>query len=96
MDERIEKWLIDIKMYIAEIEEFHSVDNNDFSKYQTNILLKRATERNLEILGEAVNRILKYDSSYEEKITGARSIIALRNQVIHSYDNITDEKKVGS
>lgn len=92
MDERIEKWLVDVKIFIGEIEEFHQDNKNDFSKYKTNILLKRGTERNLEIIGEAVNRILKADPSFEAKITGSRAIIALRNQVAHAYDNITDEK----
>lgn len=54
-------------------------------------MLKRAVERNLEIIGEATNRILKRDVSYEIKITEAKSIIGLRNQVIHAYDNISDE-----
>ncbi len=92
MDERIEKWLVDIVMFIDEIEEFHAENKNDFVKYRANTLLKRATERNLEIVGEAVNRILKADPSFETKITGSRAIIALRNQVAHAYDNITDEK----
>lgn len=92
MDERIEKWLVDIKMFISELEEFHQDNQGDFSKYRNNTLLKRATERNLEIIGEAINRILKAEPSFESKITGSRAIIALRNQVAHAYDNITDEK----
>ncbi len=54
-------------------------------------MLKRAVERDLEILGEAINRIIKRDASFEEKITNARAIIGLRNQVIHAYDSISDE-----
>jgi uncharacterized protein with HEPN domain len=54
-------------------------------------MLKRAVERNLEIIGEAINRILKNDASFEQKITNAKAIIGLRNQVIHAYDNISDE-----
>ena len=54
-------------------------------------MLKRAIERNLEIIGEAINRIISRDESYEDQITNAKSIIGLRNQVIHSYDNISDE-----
>lgn len=54
-------------------------------------MLKRAIERNLEIIGEAMNRILKRDISFENKIANAKSIIGLRNQVIHAYDNISDE-----
>ena len=54
-------------------------------------MLKRAVERNLEIVGEAINRILKKDATFEIKITSAKAIIGLRNQVIHAYDSISDE-----
>jgi uncharacterized protein with HEPN domain len=54
-------------------------------------MMKRAVERNLEIIGEAMNRIITRDSSFEEKITNAKAIIGLRNHVIHAYDNVSDE-----
>jgi uncharacterized protein with HEPN domain len=54
-------------------------------------MLIRAVKRNLEIIGEAVNRIITRDSSYNEKISNAKSIVGLRNQVIHAYDNLSDE-----
>lgn len=91
MDERILKWLYDIKMSIAEIDSFFEGNEKDFFKYRKNIMLKRAVERNLEIIGEAVNRIIKRDSSFAEQITSAKAIIGLRNQVIHAYDSISDE-----
>ncbi|MBK0382319.1 DUF86 domain-containing protein [Pedobacter sp. SD-b] len=34
---------------------------------------------------------MKTDITFIDKITDARSIIGLRNQAIHSYDNISDE-----
>jgi uncharacterized protein with HEPN domain len=52
---------------------------------------KRAVERNLEIIGEATNRIIKREASLFAKIKDSNAIIALRNQVIHSYDSISDE-----
>ena len=52
-------------------------------------MLKRAIERNLEIIGEAINRILKEDPSFP--IGNAKRIIGLRNQIIHGYDSISDE-----
>ncbi|MDR3350899.1 MAG: DUF86 domain-containing protein [Prevotellaceae bacterium] len=52
-------------------------------------MLKRAIERNLEIIGEAVNRILTKDPTIF--IENARKIVGLRNQAIHSYDSISDE-----
>ena len=38
-----------------------------------------------------MNRILTRDSTFLLKITNAKSIVGLRNQVIHAYDNISDE-----
>ena len=91
MDEMILKWLYDIKYAIEEIEGYFQTERKDFFEYQKNSMLKRAVERNLEIIGEAMNRILRRDSSFEEKISESKSIIGLRNQVIHAYDGISDE-----
>ncbi len=91
MDERILKWLYDIKMAIDEIDSYFDIHEKDFFKYRGNTILKRAIERDLEIIGEAVNRILQRDSEFGNTITNARAIIGLRNQVIHAYDNISDE-----
>ena len=91
MDERILKWLFDVKMSINEINDFFSKEERDFFKYRNNIMLKRAVERNLEIIGEAINQIITRDDSYIEKISNAKAIIGLRNHVIHAYDTISDE-----
>lgn len=91
MDERILKWLFDIKITIDEIDGFFLEKERDFNEYKKNLMLKRAVERNLEIIGEAVNRIITRDNSFENKISNAKAIISLRNQVIHAYDNISDE-----
>lgn len=91
MDERILKWLYDIKITIEEIDGYFENREKDFFEYRKNIMLKRAIERNLEIIGEAINRIIKRDNSFENKISNSKSIIGLRNQVIHAYDNISDE-----
>ena len=50
---------------------------------------KKAVERNIEIIGEAVNRILKTDDNFP--LDEAKNIIGTRNRIIHSYDNISDE-----
>ncbi len=89
MDERIEKWLYDVKLAIEEIESFFDNNPKDFFEYKKNVLLKRAIERNLEIIGEAVNRIKKKDPNFD--IQNAKAIIGLRNFIIHSYDKISDE-----
>jgi uncharacterized protein with HEPN domain len=91
MDERILKWLFDIKMAIDEIDGYFTKEEKDFFKYRDNLMLKRAVERDFEIIGEAINRIITRDVSFNHKITNAKAIIGLRNQVIHAYDNISDE-----
>ena len=89
MDERILKWLYDIKVAIEEIESYFENQKIDFFEYRKNLMRKRAVERNLEIIGEAMNRIIKKDAEF--KIKDANSIIGLRNQVIHAYESINDD-----
>ncbi len=89
MEEKILKWLFDIKNAIIEIDGYFIQYPKDFNLYKSNIVLKRAIERNLEIIGEAVNRILKQDPNFP--IINAKRIVGLRNQIIHSYDSISNE-----
>jgi uncharacterized protein with HEPN domain len=89
MNERVEKWMYDIRFAIEEIESYFENIEKTFDSFKGNLMLKRAIERNLEIVGEAINRILTHNP--EIKITDARKIVNLRNLVIHSYDNISDE-----
>ena len=91
MDERVEKWLLDVLQAINEIETYFENRKKDFNEYQKDLQLKRAIERNLEIIGEAVSRIVKSDATYEQKIKSAKGIIGLRNVIIHAYDNVSDE-----
>lgn len=88
MDNKIQVWLYDVLNSIEEIESFVST-RKDFFEYKNDLKTKRAVERNIEIIGEAINRIIKQDSSIS--IENARNIIGTRNKIIHSYDNISDE-----
>ena len=95
MDIRILSWLHDIIKSIDEIFLFLG-ERRDFKSYLADIKTKKAVERNLEIIGEAVYRILKVDNEFE--LENAKNIIGTRNRIIHSYDNISDEiiwKKLG-
>ncbi|WP_392437333.1 DUF86 domain-containing protein [Cruoricaptor ignavus] len=91
MDEAVLKYLHDIQNSILEINSYFENKPKDFFEYQQNTMLKRAVERDLEIICEAMNRILKKDCSITEQIPESRSIISLRNLVIHAYDSISDE-----
>ena len=55
----IKTWLQDIDRSIDEIYEFLP-DKRDFYQFQQDIKTRKAVERNLEIIGEALNQISKY------------------------------------
>ena len=50
---------------------------------------KRAVERNIEIIGEALSRILKGDETIV--ISNSRKIVDTRNRIIHGYDSVSDD-----
>jgi uncharacterized protein with HEPN domain len=89
MNEKVLKCLYDIKFAIDEIDSFFDSRYKRFDEYKTNVILKRAIERNLEIIGEAMNRIIKEDPEFPLK--NVKRIIGLRNQIIHGYDSVSDE-----
>ncbi|RYE41412.1 MAG: DUF86 domain-containing protein, partial [Sphingobacteriales bacterium] len=80
--------LYDISNAIHEIETFLR-DTTEFAIYQNDLKTKRAVERNLEIIGEAMSRILSKDSSI--LLSNARKIVDTRNRIIHGYDTVSDE-----
>lgn len=88
MDEYIYAWLYDIKTSIEEIESYFP-SGKVFQHYREDIKTKRAVERNIEIIGEAVSRILKVEPQIE--ISNSRKIVDARNKIIHGYDEISDD-----
>ncbi len=87
MKREIKKYLFDIKTSIESIEEYLG-EKRDFFEYQNNKLLRRGVEREIEIIGEAMNKILKL--APDIKIENARRIVDARNWVIHGYDKVDD------
>jgi len=88
MDEEIKKSLFDIKTSIESIHDFLG-ENRNFEQFCSQKVVKRAVEREFEIIGEALNRVLKIDDTIS--ITDARKIVNLRNYIIHAYDNVVAE-----
>lgn len=89
MDEYIEKFLTDVLNAILEVESFFEGQPKLFENFQKDTLRQRAVERNVEIMGEAINRILKLDPTFQ--LPNAKAIINTRNRVIHGYDSVTTE-----
>ncbi|NCO55915.1 MAG: hypothetical protein COZ21_14530 [Bacteroidetes bacterium CG_4_10_14_3_um_filter_31_20] len=88
MNNELKKFLFDIQVSIESIENF-LLETRDFNIYKSNKMLRRAVEREFEIIGEALNSLDKLDPNIE--ISSKRQIIGMRNRVIHGYDKIDDE-----
>ena len=88
MENEIASCLADIKQAINEINEFLP-NKKDFFQFQKDTKTRRAIERNIEIIGEATNRILKINPNFP--ITNARKIVDTRNRISHGYDSVSED-----
>ncbi len=88
MEKEIKTWLADIAQAIDEINLFLP-EKKDFVEFQKDLKTQRAIERNIEIIGEAVNRILKL--SPETQINNARKFVDTRKRIIHGYDSVSKD-----
>ena len=73
MDDSIKTWLYDILGSINEIESYFVDTPKLFKLYQNDLRTKRVVERNIEIIGEAMSRILlrkitEFKSQIPEKL----------------------------
>lgn len=87
MDNYTKKHLQDILTAIEEIESFFDGCPKCFEDFSQTIWRRRAVERNIEIIGEAMNRLLKANPSIA--ITNSRKIVDARNYIIHGYDSLS-------
>ena len=87
MKREIKKYLFDIETSIDSINEYLG-ESRDFFEYQENKLLRRGIEREIEIIGEAMSKILILDPDIQ--IENARKIVDTSNWVIHGYDKVDD------
>lgn len=86
VDEYILKHLQDILNAINELEEVFTDYPKRYEIFEKDKLRRRSVERLTEIMGEAMTRIRKHDPNFE--VPNARGVIATRNRLIHSYENV--------
>lgn len=89
MQPKVLKYLLDIQSIINEIEGVKAKTENNFNLFHSDIILRRAIERDLEIIGEAVKKVLELEPSI--RISSVKKIIGLRNIISHAYDSIDPE-----
>jgi len=82
------KYLYDILEAGKKLREFS--EGRVFSEYQADAQLRSATERQFEIIGEALRRLSTKDSRTAERIGECERIISFRNILIHGYAEVDD------
>ncbi|MCW3103588.1 MAG: hypothetical protein JWO09_2028 [Bacteroidetes bacterium] len=85
MTEEELKYLVDVQIFIDELIEIVG-DNKRFEKFDSNLIVRRAIERQFELIGEAIKNFKKTNT--ETEISHSKEIIGLRNRIVHAYDSI--------
>lgn len=67
------------------IEKTRGLSPNEIS---SDVMLKSAIERQVEIAGEAARRLADYDRETASQLPGLRSAIGIRSVIAHQYDRI--------
>jgi len=81
-----QKYLRDISQAVDRLATFTS--GKRFEDYQADALLRAATERQFEIIGEALGQLARLDPAVASRVSDHRRIIAFRNVLIHGYADI--------
>ena len=89
MDEFIAVYLYDVKKAIEEVENYFEGYSMRYDVFEKDYLRRSAVERKVEIMGEAINRILKIQRNFP--LPNAWAIIDTRNRIIHGYDSVKPE-----
>ena len=89
MELEIEKLIIDIQKAISEIKMFTM--GKEFTDFANDRGLQLIVEREFEIIGEAMNRIIRINPETYEMILDIHKIIGLRNILAHGYNIIEYE-----
>ncbi len=85
MTEQGRKYLVDILQAIELVNSFlEGIDS--FGQYEVDLKTQSAIERQLGIIGEAVNKFQKECPG--EKLENTHHIVGFRNRIIHAYDSI--------
>ena len=85
MSLEVKNWLYDILISIQSIYDFIG-EVRLYESYESDKKTRRSVEREITIIGEAVNRIKNADETI--RIASAQQIIATRNRVAHAYDAV--------
>ena len=88
MNDHTKKLLVDVLESGRSVRDW--CQHRTFADYEADRQLRRAVEREFEIIGEALHRLARLDSDTAAHIGELSRIVAFRNRIIHGYDTVDD------
>jgi uncharacterized protein with HEPN domain len=85
-DDRFQGYLEDIACSVSLINQF--VEQLDYASYATDLLVRSAVERQLMIVGEAVNQISSRYPERAAELGDVAAIVSFRNRLVHGYASV--------
>lgn len=82
-------WLWDARRAAMRVRDF--VSGHSRADYDSDVMLRSAVERQLGIVGEALNRLSQIDPDTAAEVPEVRRIVGLRNVLIHAYAAVDDD-----
>jgi uncharacterized protein with HEPN domain len=61
------------------------VEGTTLAKYRDDLLVRSAVERQLEIVGEALNQLSRVDEKLAARIPDIGAVVGFRNILVHGY-----------
>ncbi len=90
MRRNVLKLLEDIRVAATSIREY--TQGLAEADYLENKLIRRAVEREFEIIGEALRRLSSSHPDVSAQVTEIAQIIGFRNVLAHGYDAVADQR----
>lgn len=89
MQRRTAKRLHDVLRAARAVETF--VRGRSFAEYADDLYFRSAVERQLLIIGEALNIARRTDPTLEQRIPTIHEWVAVRNRLVYVYERIGDK-----
>jgi uncharacterized protein with HEPN domain len=86
---KIRKHLLDIKQATDLLAEV--IQNKTFSDYEQEPMLSATIECEIEVIGQALNRLGKLNQNTVQRITDSQQIISLRKSLIQGSADVDNE-----
>ncbi len=86
----------DVRAYLADVIDASDligqfITDRDLEAYRSDPLIRSAVERQLGIVGAALDRLARTDPALAARISDIGTIIGFRSLLAHDYDVVRDE-----